>query len=132
MRYAISYVAALAIYIAFDAAWLTLTSRPLYRAALGDMLLPDLNAAPAIAFYLVYPIGLVVFAIGPALRSGTVYPALLYGALFGALAYATYDLTNYATLKNWTFLITVADIAWGAFASASVSAIATLIARRFA
>lgn len=132
MRYAISYVAALAIYIAFDAAWLTLTSKPLYRAALGDMLLPDLNAAPAIAFYLVYPIGLAVFAIGPALRSGTVYPALLYGALFGALAYATYDLTNFATLKNWTMQITVADIAWGAFASATVSAIATLIARRFA
>lgn len=132
MRIAIAYVVALAAYVALDAVWLTLTSKPLYRATLGDMLLPDLNAVPAIVFYLVYPVGLLVFAVAPALRNGACVPALAYGALFGALAYATYDLTNYATLRNWTLQITVADILWGAFASAAVSVIATLIARRFA
>jgi uncharacterized membrane protein len=96
------------------------------------MLLPHMNATPAIVFYLIYPIGLLVFAIAPALRSQAVLSAAVYGALFGALAYATYDLTNFATLRNWTLQITIADIVWGAFASAAVSVIAMLIARRFA
>ena len=67
---------------------------------------------------------ILVFGVLPALKAGSVSPALIYGALFGALAYATYDLTNYATLRNWTLLITVADIAWGAIASATAAAAA--------
>jgi uncharacterized membrane protein len=86
-------------------------------------LLPGLNTPPAVAFYLMYPIGILVFATMPALKAGSVSPALIYGALFGALAYATYDLTNYATLRNWTLLISVADIAWGAFASAAAATV---------
>jgi uncharacterized membrane protein len=96
----------------------------LYRPTLGDILLPGLNAPPAVAFYLVYPIGVLILATLPALKAGSASPALIYGALFGALAYATYDLTNYATLRNWTLLISVVDVAWGAFATAAAATVA--------
>jgi uncharacterized membrane protein len=132
MPFVVSYLVALGAYVVMDAVWLLVTSKPLYRAALGDMLLPNLNAIPAVVFYLVYPIGLLVFAIAPALRSGTLLSAAVYGALFGVLAYGTYDLTNFATLKNWTLQITIADMIWGAFASATVCVVATYVARHFA
>lgn len=122
MLYAIAYLAILVPFCLLDGVWLTAMGNLLYRPTLGDILLPSLNAPPAVAFYLVYPIGILVFASLPALKAGAVSPALIYGALFGALAYATYDLTNYATLRNWTLLISVLDIAWGAFASATAAA----------
>jgi uncharacterized membrane protein len=129
MLYALLYVGILLPFGLMDAVWLTVMGSLLYRPTLGDILLPTLNVAPAIAFYLMYPIGVLVFAALPALKAGSVAPALIYGALFGALAYATYDLTNYATLRNWTLLITVADIAWGAIASATAAAAAYYITR---
>jgi len=131
MPFVVSYLVALGAFVAMDAVWLLATSKPLYRATLGDMLLPNLNAIPAVVFYLIYPIGLLVFAVAPSLRSGALLPAAIYGALFGVLAYGTYDLTNFATLKNWTLQITIADMVWGAFASATVSVLASYIARRF-
>jgi uncharacterized membrane protein len=124
MSYAILYAAILVPFCLMDGVWLTVMGKLLYRPALGNILLPAPNLPPAIAFYLVYPIGILTFACLPALKAGSVSPAILYGALFGALAYATYDLTNYATLRNWTFMISVLDIAWGAFASASAAAVA--------
>ncbi len=102
MLYAIAYVTILVPFVIVDAIWLTVMGSRLYRPTLGDILLPTLNAPPAVVFYLIYPIGILVFATLPALKAGSVSPALLYGALFGAMAYATYDLTNFATLRNWT------------------------------
>ena len=81
-----------------------------------------MKLAPAIAFYLIFPLGLVIFAAPPAFRAGSVVPALMYGAAFGALAYATYDLTNLATIRNWTLQIAIVDIAWGTFISAVAAA----------
>jgi len=81
------------------------------------------------AFYLMFPVGIVVFAVGPALKSGQLSDAILYGLLFGAIAYATYDLTNYATLKNWSLGITVLDIVYGAIASAAAATVAVLAVR---
>jgi uncharacterized membrane protein len=117
MSYAIAYIAALIVFGAIDAVWLSTMGPALYRPALGDILAPGLRIAPAIAFYLMYPIGIVVFAVLPALRAQTAFTAATLALLFGALAYATYDLTNYATLRNWTLQITVLDIAYGALAS---------------
>ncbi len=124
MLYAITYVSIIVPFCLLDGVWLTVMGSLLYRPTLGNILLPTLNAPPAAVFYLVYPIGILVFALLPALKAGSVTPALIYAALFGALAYATYDLTNYATLRNWTLLITALDIAWGAFASAVAAAVA--------
>lgn len=113
MTYAISYVSALIVFVVADIIWLgTMVSR-VYRPALGDILLPSVNFAPALIFYLIYPIGLVIFAILPGLKSGSVTMAATYGALFGFFTYATYDLSNYATLRHWTLQVTAVDIAWG-------------------
>lgn len=122
MVYVIAYATILIVYCAIDAVWLSVMAPRMYKPTLRDILLKDFRLAPAIVLYLAYPAGILVFATLPALDAGSARPALIYGALLGALAYATYDLTNYATLRNWTLLITVADIAWGAIASATAAA----------
>jgi uncharacterized membrane protein len=129
MSYAIAYVAVLIVFGAIDAAWLSTMGPLLYRPALGGILAPSLRIAPAIAFYLTYPIGVVVFAVLPALRAQAPLTGATLALLFGALAYATYDLTNYATLRNWTLPITVLDIGYGGLAS-SIAATAAYFAVR--
>lgn len=127
--YAVTYLAILLPFGMLDAVWLSLMGPRLYRPTLGDILLTNVNLPAAIAFYLIYPIGILVFATLPALKAGSVGPALMYGALFGLLAYATYDLTNQATLRNWTLQLTLADMAWGAVASGLAGAASFYITR---
>lgn len=127
MNYAIAYIASLLLFAALDIAWLMTMGARLYKQSLGDILLPSVNFPPAIAFYLIYPAGLVFFAVAPALKSGSVSAALLNGALFGFFAYATYELTNFATLRNWTLQITVIDIVYGAIVSGAVAASVTAL-----
>ena len=117
MIYGLSYVAAALVFLAMDAIWLSTMSTRLYRPALGDLLLPNFNLPAAGAFYLIYIAGIVVFGISPAIKSGAWTTALVYGALFGFFAYATYDLTNQATLRGWSFKVTIYDMCWGAFVS---------------
>jgi uncharacterized membrane protein len=100
-----------------------------YRPVLAEILVSNLRVAPAIAFYLVYPVGVVVFAVMPALRSGSIASAFALALLFGAVAYATYDLTNYATLRVWSLQITVLDVVYGAFASGIAATAAFLLVR---
>jgi uncharacterized membrane protein len=132
MSYIIAYVTILIVFGVIDAGWLSTMGPVLYRPTLADILLPSLRIAPAIAFYLLYPIGVVVFAVLPGLRSGTLTTAFMLALLFGALAYATYDLTNYATLRNWTLQLTIIDICYGAAASGIAAVLATLAARSIA
>ena len=129
MLYLMSYVAALLVFGAVDATWLLTVGASLYRPVLGDMLAPSIRIAPAITFYLMYPIGLVVFAIVPALKADSSMTALFCGALFGALAYATYDLTNHAVMRVWSLQITLVDIAYGAAASGVASLVAYFLVR---
>jgi uncharacterized membrane protein len=96
----VGYLAALATFVVADMVWLGLMTPRFYRPTLGDILITGVNLPPALVFYLVYPVGLVIFAVNPALKSGSVGSALLNGALFGFFTYATYDLSNYATLRN--------------------------------
>jgi uncharacterized membrane protein len=127
--YVAAYVAALLAFAAVDMTWLTTMGAALYRSTLGDILLSTVRIPPAIAFYLLYPLGIVIFAVAPALRSGSATTALIYGALFGLFTYATYDLTNFATLRNWTLKITLIDIVYGAVAVAFVAVIAYFVAQ---
>ncbi len=115
-RLAAAYAATLITYAALDILWIGSMGNVIYRPVLRDILLTDFKLAPAIIFYLLLAAGIVIFAVSPAIRSGNGMDALLYGALFGFFAYATYDLTNQATLRNWTTTITLIDIAWGTFA----------------
>jgi uncharacterized membrane protein len=129
VTYFIAYVASLIVFGLLDGIWLmTMTSR-LYRPALGEILLDNLRSTPALTFYLLFPIGLVVFAVAPALKSGSFAMAIGYGALLGLIAYGTYDLTNYATLRNWTMQITLVDLLYGTVVAALTSLAAYYVTR---
>jgi len=117
MIYVVAYIAALIVFGILDAIWLSTMASRLYRPALGDTMLDKLRVAPALVFYLLYPVGIVVFAAMPAMQGASAGIALSYGALFGLLAYATYDLTNYATLRKWTLKLAVIDLVYGSVAS---------------
>ena len=126
--YLVCYVISLLIFAVLDIIWLMVMGAALYRPLLGDILAPAVRLGPAIVFYLLYPIGLVVFAIAPALKADSLSTALILGALFGVLTYATYDLTNFATLRNWTLQLTLIDITYGAFMGAVVCGLTYLVA----
>jgi uncharacterized membrane protein len=128
--FAAAYVAALVAFLALDSIWLTLTNQLLYRAVMADMLLDQFRPVPALLFYLIYLLALVYFAVRPGV-SQSLTRAILNGALFGFAAYATYDLTNQATLKNWSTTLTLADLAWGSFVSAVGAAAGRWSANRF-
>ena len=132
MQIAAAYVTSLIVFLLIDATWLSTMGSVLYRPVLGDIVLSSLRVGPAVAFYTMFPVGIVAFAVMPALRSNAIGTAVIYGLLFGAIAYGTYDLTNYATLRNWNLQITIIDIAYGAVACAIAGAAATLAARAVA
>jgi len=126
-RYAIAYVATLIVFLALDFVWLSSMANVLYKPILKDILLPEFRLAPALVFYLLFPLALVIFGVAAGIRSGNWTDALLYGALFGFFAYATYDLTNHATLKNWETKLTVLDMIWGSFVSGTAATAGYLI-----
>lgn len=114
------------IFGALDAVWLNTMFTRLYQPEIGELLGP-LRWAPALSFYLLYMIGIQIFAVAPGLASGKWTTALLYGALFGFFCYATYDLTNHATMKVWSLKVTLVDIVWGTVATGAAAALATAI-----
>ena len=120
-RYVVAYLVTLIAMVAIDAVWLSTMADRLYRPVMGDMLAPQFRLVPAIVFYLIYPAGLVFLAVRPALRQGALSAAILSGAVMGFTAYATYDLTNQATLIRWSTTLTIADLCWGTFLSAIAS-----------
>lgn len=127
---AVAYIATAIAMLAVDSVWLTVMSDRLYRPVLGPLLAPQFALAPAIAFYVIYVGGLVVLAVVPAIRSGAPMQALRDGAALGFVAYATYDLTNQATLSHWSTVLTVADMCWGTILSAFAATIGSLAGGR--
>jgi uncharacterized membrane protein len=122
------YAIALPIFFAIDMVWLGLVAKNFYRDQIGFLMRSDINWAAAIIFYLLFVVGLVVFVIAPAIEKRDWIHAFLYGALFGLITYATYDLSNLATLKDWPLLVTMVDLAWGAVVAATVSTATYFIA----
>lgn len=114
---------ALPVFFVIDMIWLGLVARNFYRQHLGGLMRPDVNWVAAIVFYLLFIVGLVVLVIEPAIDAGSLLQAVWRGALFGLVTYATYDLTNLATLRDWPVLVTVVDLAWGMVLASSVAAI---------
>lgn len=125
--YLISYAATAVVFLGIDAIWLSLMGGTLYRPMLGDLLAEKFNVVPALAFYLIYVAGIVHFPISAAFASGRWSTALVEGALFGFFAYATYDLTNQATLREWSTVITLADLCWGTALTALAATLGYLI-----
>ena len=124
------YTIALPVFIALDVTWVGLIAKSFYKKQIGSLLKPDINWTAAILFYLLFIIGLVVFVITPAVEKNSWTHALLFGALFGLVCYATYDLTNLALAKDWPLLVTIVDLAWGAILAASVSVVTYFIASK--
>jgi uncharacterized membrane protein len=115
------YLIALPVFFGIDLIWLGLIARGFYRTHLGFLLRPQANWVAAILFYLVFIAGIILFAVLPAKQTSSLIKAIIYGVLFGFFTYATYDLTNLATVKDWPLIVTIVDICWGMFLCGSVS-----------
>lgn len=124
------FVVSGALFAIIDGVWLSVIANKLYRSQLGSLLLDKPNLPAAVAFYLIFLFGLVVFVINPAVNSGDWKMALGLGALFGFVTYATYDLTNLATLKGYPLTITIVDMLWGTVLTASVSVAAFFVLQK--
>jgi uncharacterized membrane protein len=120
-----AFVAALAAMAVIDGLWLGLVARSFYRRHLGFLMAERPNWAAAVAFYLIYVLGVTVFAVQPAVEADALADAVWRGGLFGLVAYATYDLTNAATLRGWPLIVTVVDMAWGTLLTMAVAVAAT-------
>jgi uncharacterized membrane protein len=125
----VMYLITLAVFFLIDTIWLGVVAKGFYRRHLGPMLSPKVNWAAAILFYLLFIVGLLVFVIKPALVSGEPLKALFLGALFGLISYATYDLSNLATLKDWPLGVTIVDLIWGSVLGGAVSFISVVLGR---
>ena len=121
---------ALPVFLVIDMIWLGLVAKNFYAKQIGFLMKPNINWSAAIIFYLIYIVGLVLFVIAPSVQKNSWSHAVLFGALFGLITYATYDLTNLATIKDWPVIITVVDLIWGMVVASSVSAISFFIASK--
>lgn len=129
-RLLIAYATTLITFLAIDALWLTVLMGSTYKSYLGELMLAQPRLGPAALFYLLYTVGLVVFAVMPALRADDWKVAAGLGALLGLVAYATYDLSNLATLRGWPMPLTIIDIAWGTVLSCVAASIGFIVANR--
>ncbi len=124
------YVLSFLCFLGLDSLWLTKVSPKLYKEQIGHLMADKPNLGAAGLFYLIYITGLVVFVVQPAVQKESIMYAASRGALFGLVAYATFDLTSLAVLKNWPVKITVIDLIWGSVLTASVCALASFLALR--
>lgn len=123
------YLLTLAIFFAIDMVWLSVVAKTFYRKHLGYLMAPKVVWPAAILFYLLFIAGLVVFAVRPGLAAGEPLKALLLGAFLGLISYATYDLTNQATVKDWPAVVTVVDLVWGTALGGLVAWLSALAGR---
>lgn len=130
MKYLKLYLISLAVFLAIDMVWLGLVARPFYQQQLGFLMAPNPNWFVAAFFYLLFVLGLLFFVVVPGLNANSLKATLVRAALFGLVTYATYDLTNLATLKDWPALLSIVDMLWGTFLSVSVSVISFFAGKR--
>jgi len=123
------YLVVLAAFFVIDMIWLGLVAKKFYREQLGSLMRAGVNWPAAIIFYLLFIVGLVFFIVYPAVEQGSWFYALWTGAFFGLICYATYDLTNLATLKNWPLKMTIVDLIWGSALSGILGLIGFLYGR---
>ena len=132
MHYVIAYSAAIIAFFIIDLIWIETIARGFYKDQIGHLRGIEINVPAAVIFCLIYIAGIMVFAVKPALGADSIKPALVYGSLFGFFCYATYDFTNYATLKDWPLKMVVVDIFWGVFLTGTVATAAAWVAFKFA
>jgi uncharacterized membrane protein len=130
LKYVLLYLATVPVFFAIDLVWLGVVAREFYRNQLGSLMADQIVWPVAILFYLLFIAGLIIFAVAPAIEAGSWTRALVLGAAFGFFAYATYDLTNLATLRDWPPLLTLVDITWGTVLGGTVATASFLIGTR--
>ena len=131
MQSVILYLTTAAAFLVFDAVMLKTVMNPLFKEHIGDWLLNDIRLLPAIVFYLFYVGGVLWFVSLPALRAGVPVSALINGAIIGAMAYGTFEFTNYAILRDWSLQMVVVDVAWGAVLTGFSAWIGVTLTRAF-
>ena len=124
------YAISVPVFFLLDLLWLGLIAKPFYDRHLGYILRGQVLWWAAIVFYLFFLLGLVVFVIAPAVASGSLFKAIFLGLFFGFITYQTYELTNYALVRDWPFIVVLVDIAWGMVLSSLVSTITFLVATK--
>lgn len=129
-RILLTYAVSVPVFFAVDMIWLGVIAKGFYRKALEPLLTPNINWIAAITFYFLFLAGILIFALLPGMAKRSLGYTVLMAALFGFIAYATYDLTNLATLRDWPLMLSIVDMLWGAFLSASTAAITYLIMNR--
>jgi uncharacterized membrane protein len=127
VRFALAYIATGISFALIDSVWLRTMYTRLYVPEIGGSLMGGVRMGPAIMFYLLYILGMMIFAVGPGVASGSWKTALINGAMFGFFTYMTYDLTNFATLKIWSLKVTILDIIWGTLLAGLAAAAGTAI-----
>lgn len=130
MLYIKSFLVTFAVFMVIDLIWLGIVAKNLYAKYLGFIMTDQINWLAAIVFYIIFIVGMLFFVIHPALEKESIQSAFLVGALYGFITYATYDLTNLATLKDWPLTITVIDLAWGTTLSMLTAGISTAIIQK--
>lgn len=130
IKYLILYFGTLIIFLVIDLIWLNFIAKNIYSAQLGHLLAEKPNLIPALIFYLLFVVGIIIFAVLPGIEAKSIAKTLMLGALFGLLTYGTYDLTNLATLKNWPLSVTIIDLIWGTGVSTLTSLAGYLIATK--
>lgn len=127
----ITFLVAFAVFMVIDLIWLGVIAAPFYRNQIGFLMAKNVNWVAAILFYVIFIAAMVIFVIQPALVEKSLLSAVLMGALFGLVTYATYDLTNLATLEGWPITLVIVDIIWGMSLSVLVSAITYILVNAF-
>ena len=127
MEHIKTFFIAFAVFLGIDMLWLTVIAQKFYKAQIGHLMADKAKLLPAAIFYVLFIAAMVYFVIAPALEHQNLTKLILSAVIFGLVTYATYDLTNMATLKDWPLLVTVVDLAWGTFISLAVSVITCLI-----
>ncbi|MBS3765962.1 DUF2177 family protein [Candidatus Bipolaricaulota bacterium] len=125
------YLICLGAFLVVDFTWLGVVARNFYREELGELMADSTNWMAAFSFYLLFVVGIVLFVVNPAIQKESLGWSIGIGFLFGLIAYATYDLTNLATLANWSLKVTLVDLVWGGVLSATVSLVGYLVGVNF-
>ena len=131
MIHVLLYIVTAIVFLALDVVMLKKVMYPLFSSNIGPMMLEDLRMGPAAVFYLFYVVGVVWFVSIPALNIGSIAQAFFAGAVLGALAYGTYEFTNFATLKGWTAQMVMVDVIWGAVLTGTSAAVGVAVTKYF-
>ena len=129
-RILLTYAVSVPVFFCIDMIWLGVIAKGFYRNSLEPLLTPNINWIAAIIFYLLFLVGVLIFAVLPGMERRSLVYTVAMAALFGFIAYATYDLTNLATLRDWPLMLSIVDMIWGSFLSASTATMTYLIMSR--